>query len=183
MNTESKASRSESSQPIRQFRGRCPRHQLTAPASQEPALRINEILVPMDFSEHSNYALRYAMPFARQFNARITLLHVLEPPSIPADGAYVGVDSHQIAMNAEHAIARIWEQEKSKQPQTWRSIVKEGIPDQVIIQTARDLKTDLVIIATHGRTGLARVFLGSTTERVIRQAPCPILVVRLRPTE
>ena len=152
----------------------------TSPA---PALNIREILVPTDFSEHSNYALKYAMSVARQFNARITLLHVIEPARLPSDGFCAGPDFDQVALAAEHTTACIWEREKARQSLPWRSMVLEGIPNEVILQTAMDQKTDLIIIATHGRTGLARVFLGSTAEKVIRQAPCPVLVVRIPPQQ
>ena len=183
MKTESRTQRNGTSHPVRQTSEHSPQNQPDKVGSRVPALHIQEILVPTDFSEHSNYALRYAMSVARQFGARLTLLHVIEPASFPSDGLYVGPDFDRIAVTAEHNIASLWEREKSRQLVAWRSLVKEGIPDQVILQTANNQKTDLIIIATHGRTGLARVFLGSTAERVIRQAPCPVLVVRMQPNE
>ena len=183
MKTELEASRNGSSHPVSQSCGCClQNHEETAPSSAL-SLHIREILVPTDFSEHSNFALRYAMPLARQFDARITLLHVIEPASVPSDGLYLGSATDHLIPVAEHEIACIWEREKAIRPPAWRSIVGEGVPSEVILRTAAAEKTDLIIIATHGRTGLARVFLGSTAERVIRQAPCPVLVVRVEPRE
>ncbi len=160
-------------------------HSLTTTAGSHPAQSpIREILVPTDFSEHSNFALRYAMSVAREFNSRITLLHVIEPATV-AGGAFcpAAANYDMISLSAEQAIARTWEHEKAAQPLPWRSMVREGIPYHMIIQTAKAEKSDLIIIATHGRTGLAHIFMGSTTEKVIRRAPCPVLVVRLRPRE
>ena len=153
------------------------RNNLDVRASRAMALPIREILVPTDFSEHSNYALRYALALAGQIGARITLLHVLESPVIAPDEFYPGPVAPNI-LRAEQAIARTWETEKSKHPSQHQSIVKEGVPSQMIIETATAKGSDLIVIATHGRSGLAHVVLGSTTEKVIRQAPCPVLVVR-----
>ncbi|MGA3265388.1 MAG: universal stress protein [Verrucomicrobiota bacterium] len=160
-------------------------HSLPTPAGPHPGQSpIREILVPTDFSEHSNFALRYAMSVAKEFNSRITLLHVIEPATV-SGGAFcpAAANYNMISISAEQAIARTWEHEKSAQPLAWRSMVREGIPYHMIIQTAKAEKSDLIIIATHGRTGLAHIFMGSTTEKVIRRAPCPVLVVRLRPRD
>lgn len=140
-------------------------------------LSIREILVPTDFSEPSNSALKYALSFARQFDARVTLLHVLEPPLLPGDGFYPGpLSPDAAALATEQRIARMWEREKSRQP--LRSMVRNGIPDREIVAVAKAEKMDLIILATHGRSGLAHVLLGSTAEKVIRQADCPVLVLR-----
>ena len=142
--------------------------------------RIRTILVPTDFSEHSNSALKYAMPFARQFKARIVLLHVIERQDVYPDVYYPKMlTPEQIKLAAEKGIYRVCRQHGLKKPLLREIMVKEGVPHQMICQTALDQKADLIVIATHGRTGLAHVFLGSTTERVVRHAPCLVLVVRI----
>jgi universal stress protein A len=152
-------------------------------SSGQPTLPVREILVPTDFSEHSTAALKYAIRFAGQVGARITLLHVIETPVATPDSdvCYPTVELiNQITLAAEQAVIRICEQEKLKLPILGQTIVQIGVPPEVIKETARDQKSDLIIIATHGRTGLAHVVLGSTAEKVIRHAPCPVLVVRAR---
>jgi universal stress protein A len=143
-----------------------------------PRLRISRILVPVDFSEPSVKALQYAAAFARQFGARVELLHVLEPmygaarfrPLIYEHYASITrpVAEEQLnALAAEHGREiRI------------ASSVHLGNAAQVIAEHARKQRTDLIVLATHGYTGLAHLVLGSTAEKVVRQAPCPVLVVR-----
>ena len=144
-----------------------------------PVTRIRKILVPTDFSEHSNSALKCAMSFAKRFQATIALLHVIERQNVYPDVYYPRmVTPEQIKLAAEKALARICEQNKLEKPLLRQIIVQEGVPYQTIIETAKNQKMDLVVIATHGRTGLAHVLLGSTAERVIRHAPCLVLVVR-----
>lgn len=152
-------------------------HKVTKP--ERPALKLQEILVPTDFSEYSKKALKYAVSVAEQFGAKITLLHVIEPAVTYPDAGYpVLVESDRI-MPAARAVADQICEEENCNPQLFReTLVQEGIPYQEITNTAKTLKADLIVIATHGRTGLAHVLLGSTTERVVRHAPCPVLVVR-----
>ena len=152
----------------------------------EPNRLIREILAPLDFSEHSNAALKYAILFAERVGATITILHVLKPPiGMPEAGAWLlDADSvNQITRAAEQAVTRICEREKLRRPPTVPTIVRIGVPSEVIKETAADLRSDLIVIATHGRTGLAHALLGSNAESVIRQAPCPVLVIRVTATE
>jgi universal stress protein A len=176
MNTELTKTRSETTRATQQSSGpSLPKHAKIS-NTNSAALQIQEILVPTDFPEHSNAALRYAMSIAKQFNARITLLHIIEPPTACPDVAYLGAaSSDNITSAAEESIARMWEREKSRGPLAWQSMVQEGVPYQVIVQTAKTQKTDLIIVATHGRTGLAHVLLGSTAEKVVRNVPVQIV--------
>jgi nucleotide-binding universal stress UspA family protein len=143
-------------------------------------LGVRRILVPVDFSEPSAKALRYAVSFARQFDARITLLHVCPVPYYPAEfGGFptiVPVDEpptkaikHRLEENARRFIP---------EPMRGRTLLRTGAAFDEICRAARDVKADLIIIATHGHTGLKHVLLGSTAERVVRHAHCPVLVVR-----
>jgi nucleotide-binding universal stress UspA family protein len=86
----------------------------------------------------------------------------------------------QVTLAAEQTVNRICEREKLRPPILGETLVRMGTPSEIINETAGDRKTDLIILATHGRTGLAHALHGSTAEKVIRQAPCPVLVVRAR---
>lgn len=147
-----------------------------------PTLTIQNILVPTDFSDHSIVVLRYAIRFAGQVGARITLLHVIKPAlATPEGGVWCPntESADQIAQAAERAVARICEQENLRPGILKQTLVWTGAPPEIIAETARDEHSDLIIIATHGRTGLAHALLGSSAEKIIRQAPCPVLVVRV----
>lgn len=144
-----------------------------------PAARIREILVPIDFSEHSTIVLRYALELAEQFGAAITLINVIEPPLVNPETIYYTANSDQIIQTAENMLVQLCRREKQKQPLMRQTVVRSGTPCEKIVETARIKKVDLIIIGTHGRTGLAHILLGSTAEKVIRHAPCPVLVVRL----
>ena len=149
----------------------------TATAEKAP-FRLKSILVPIDFSECSEKTLQYAVPLAKQFGAELALLHVVQPyPAVP-EMAPVDVESIQ---DAKKKLAEV-KQTIDKSIST-KALVRLGSPEREIVDGAREYASDLIIIATHGRTGLARVFLGSTTEHVVRQAPCPVLVVRERERE
>ena len=142
-------------------------------------LTMKSILVPIDFSWPSKKALEYAVPFARQFGAKITLLFVLEPPVYTGDIGYVPmeVDNEGSLKAAAKKLAEL--AELAVEPELLeQTLVRTGRPFQEITDIARSLNTDLIIIATHGYTGLKHVLLGSTVERVVRIAPCPVLTVR-----
>ncbi len=150
-----------------------------APAS----LALKMILVPTDFSEASEKALRYAVRFGEQFGARITLVHVFEPIIYPAEMGYVPaemqLDSDSLR---ENALKRVQElaNKHLQPPLRGTALVRSGSPFNEIATVARELQADLIIIATHGYSGLTHLLLGSTAERVVRHAPCPVLVVRER---
>jgi universal stress protein A len=142
--------------------------------------RIQKILVPVDFSGCSEKALQYAIPFAGQFGAAIVLLHVLQLNYI-AGSEFGGVDfpllESEMRQNSEKQLAALGTRViGSKAPAS--TLVRAGRPVGEIVATARELEVDLIIMSTHGHTGLKHVLLGSTTENVVRYAPCPVLVVR-----
>ena len=147
-------------------------------------LRLKNILVPIDFSECSKKALQYAIPLAREHQATLTLLYVVPP--IYGTGEYGAIDYAELEanmrVNGEKQLARLAADEVggdiSNQP-----LVRVGSPTQEIIETARSLPADLIVISTHGLTGLKHVFLGSVAEHVVQRAPCPVFVVREREHE
>jgi nucleotide-binding universal stress UspA family protein len=157
-----------------------------AKAAKEPVLelvpallKIKSILVPLDFSDPSGKALKYAVQFAEQFTARLTLLHVVEPVATP-DFAYFPllVENDRAVRAAREQLDRLCQQERLGPRLVEKTLVRTGRAFHEICEAARTLKVDLIIIATHGYTGVKHVVLGSTAERVVRHAPCPVLAVR-----
>lgn len=140
---------------------------------------IQKILVPVDFSECSRKALRYAIPFAKQFGASLTLLFVTQINY--AVGEFGMVDSPllevQVREAAEQSLDKLMAEEIGNAVPASRAM-RIGRPATEIAAAAKELDADLIIISTHGHTGLKHVFLGSVTENVARVAPCPVLVVR-----
>lgn len=140
---------------------------------------IQKILVPVDFSECSRKALRYAVPFAKQFGASIALVYVTQINY--AVGEFGMVDSPlmegQLRDAADAALEKLLREEiGGAVPATKQTRI--GRPASEIAAAAKEMDADLIIISTHGHTGLKHVFLGSVTENVARVAPCPVLVVR-----
>ena len=152
-----------------------------APTPRTPSREgIRTILVPLDFSDASRKALVYASWFAGQFGARLTLLHVIEPAGTPAfDKTSPAMPEREIVLErCRTELESIVEQEGIKPKLVERIDIRFGRSYGEIVDTARMLNIDLIIISTHGYTGWKRTIFGSTTERVVQQAPCPVLVVR-----
>ena len=142
-------------------------------------VQFKRILCPVDFSEHSSAALAQAAEVARKFGAELTLLHVVEPILYPV--AYglppvSPVDYESVAReSASAALERLAAGLAGLKPSTR---VDAGAASQRISEVAREEGFDLIVLATHGYTGLKHVLLGSTAERVVRFAPCAVLVVK-----
>ena len=151
------------------------------PVHPSSPIALRKILVPIDFSDYSKKALHYAVPFARQFNATIYLLYVVEPTIYPADFSF-----GQIGMpNVENELRTKGEQElqelitnEIKGAVPSEAFVKVGLPFVEVVSFAKDEKIELIIVATHGHSGVEHVLFGSTAEKIVRKAPCPVLVVR-----
>jgi universal stress protein A len=144
-----------------------------------PSLPIKKILVPIDFSKHSLKAARYAARFAEQFGARIYLLYVLEKPTYirGEKGVARAIPQNELTKRAESRLYSLANDEIVELVPV-HAQVRVGKPFDQIVKHAKSKQTDLIIIATHGYTGLKHVQLGSTAEQVVRHAPCPVLVVR-----
>ncbi len=140
-------------------------------------VRIRHILVPMDFSELARQALYHAIPLASGFGAKISLLHVVELPVYPTEMGTVVVHQERTLQASRKELAALGEQ-LIPASLRGRVLVCMGRPYEEIANTARRLKVDLIVLTTHGYTGLKHVLLGSTAERVVRHAPCPVLTVR-----
>jgi universal stress protein A len=146
-------------------------------------IKLTSILVPVDFSAHSRKAFHYALTFARQFEAKLFLLHVVEPVIYPTELGYMPLEMEALQRNVvTSARERLASMATADLPVEIASeqLVRMGSPYLEITAAAREMSVDLLVIATHGYTGLKHVLLGSTAERVIRHAPCPVLTVRER---
>jgi universal stress protein A len=140
-----------------------------------PELTLKRILVPVDFTACTEKALQYAVAFAHQFGAELTLLHVVEPSYMPASemGIIPDGDSTEDAQKEMQSLVR-----RLDRAVRYRTLLRKGGAQYEIIDAAKELGSDLIILSTHGRTGLERILLGSTAEKIVRHAGCPLLVVR-----
>ncbi len=145
-------------------------------------IEIRSILAPTDFSPHAEGALKYACALAERFGATLHLLHVLSDlipvapdpmiaPILPPD--YFRETEQAAQKSLETLLDPSW-----GRPAAVECKVAWGTPVEAVIEHARKHAIELIVIATHGRTGLSHVFLGSVAERIVREAPCPVLTIR-----
>ena len=149
--------------------------------AEPPTIRLQNILVPIDFSDPCKRALKYATAFARQFDATLTLLHVVEFDMVLSDLGPAGISFIEVETKSKEAsLQRLadWAATEVGDRVRTETLVRNGRPYWDIVEVARSLPADLILIASHGHSSLAHVVLGSTVERVVRHAPCPVLVVR-----
>ena len=142
---------------------------------------IQRILVPIDFSEHSKNALRYAVEFASVMRAELILLYVVEPAIYPADFSFGQVTIPQFEKELAERGRRALEdlaRTSLKESVKSRAIIRTGKPFIEIIDVADEENVDLILIASHGHTGVEHILFGGTAEKVIRKAHCPVFVVR-----
>jgi nucleotide-binding universal stress UspA family protein len=144
---------------------------------------ISRILVPTDFSAASEAALEYAVTLADRFGASLHLLHVVEDPFVGgAFGSELYITSvpamrAHLVDEAAQRLCRILGQEDRERLKA-TSEVRVGAPAAAIREAAHVQHCDLVVMGTHGRSGMAHLLLGSVAEKVVRHAPCPVLTVR-----
>ncbi len=145
-------------------------------------IALKKILLPTDFSENSEVACEYACSFVEKFGAELHLLHVLqdliamspEPGmSFPPPGDYM----KELEASAKQALAK---RPGDALPGNYSVVreVREGAPFLEIIRYAKAHEIDLIVMGTHGRTGLSHMLLGSVAEKVVRKSPCPVLTIR-----
>jgi nucleotide-binding universal stress UspA family protein len=144
-------------------------------------LTIQRILFPTDFSEPADHAWTYALTFAREFNAELHVLHVVTPPPRLSE-AYAGYVNPEallegLQVEATAALERLLQDAKNR-GLVCQSALRVGVDFTQIIDYALASRVDLIVMATHGRTGLAHALLGSVAEKVVRKAPCPVLTVK-----
>ncbi len=151
--------------------------------SRAPALQLRKILLPTDFSGCANYALPYAATIARATGATIICVHVVEP-IVPAVG-YSGLAepmpmtdiSEQLEDSAERELPQLADCEEFNGLEV-EEVIVHGDAAAEIVRVAGEHQVDLIVVSSHGRTGLGRIIFGSTAEAVVRHASCPVLVVK-----
>jgi universal stress protein A len=165
-------------------------------------MAFTHLLVPTDFSEPANHALRYAMEEATLHHAKVTLLHVQPSDTgtevyyvsgVPAAGLEAGFDvvaGGRLGTSpvpeptvvrrdySEESLTKLHDLVPKALQGTWQVALAVGRPADAIVRFAQEHHVDLIVMATHGRTGLGHVLLGSVAEKVVRLAPCPVLTVR-----
>ena len=141
-----------------------------------------KILTAVDFSENSDYAFDYALTLATQFNAELTIIHVINEP-VDLRGFYVPhISFDQLEKEIADGAASMLETfctENLTDFSNYTTTVVSGVPYEEITRTAQEQDASLIVIGTHGRSGLDHLIFGSTAERVVRSAPCPVLTIRL----
>lgn len=141
-------------------------------------IELQKILVPIDFSDHSRKAFAYALKFAEQFGSELELVNVVTPV-IYAEGMVLPAAMENLDQQTEEHAKKELDKMADEAPKVnVRTAVLTGNPYDEIVTHARKQKTDLLLITTHGRTGLQHFLLGSTAEKILRHAPCPVMVVR-----
>ncbi len=146
-------------------------------------IQLNRVLVATDFSEFGDLALRYGCELAKGFGAELHLVHAIEPPSAAYSEfgmGYIGLEEVEATLQKE-ASARLKRLPDPQAPAPV-TIIREvllGTPFREIIKYAREHEIDLLVVGTHGRGAIAHMLMGSTAERIVRHAPCPVLTVRV----
>jgi len=145
-----------------------------------PSFDLKRIVVTTDFSEQSKKAIPYAVAFARKFEASLVLLYVV-PGHLPAELSHIGIvlEERRLLKEAHERLPRFRQAELDPKLRV-ETLVLNGGPANEICRMAETQGADLIVIATHGHTGLKHFMVGSVTENVVRHAPCPVLVVRDR---
>ena len=165
-------------------------------------MAFTHLLVPTDFSEPANQALGYAFEEATLHRAKVTLLHVLAPhadtdvyyvtgsPEPPPQGSVDPTGGGRVSARplseatvvrtdpSEEALTQLQDLIPAAGRGTWDVALAVGHPADAVVRVAQERNVDLIVMGTHGRTGLQHVLLGSVAEKVVRLAPCPVLTVR-----
>src|SRR5450755_560400 len=144
-------------------------------------IQIRKILLPTDFSEYSAAATKYACELATKFDAELHILHALETHLVSTPTFGFGLDLPKYVSESKAAAEKSLADVLDPQWSAGRTVVKavvEGSPKVEIVAYTRKHSIDLIVLATHGRSGLAHVLMGSVAESIVRTAPCPVLTVR-----
>lgn len=140
-----------------------------------------EIIVPTDFSEHSLRALDYAVEIAEKFSAELKIVYVIEPLIQAADVAWSSVDFEMLNRahreSADRQLVTLLDERIPKSVSA-EFMILTGKPFVEIVRLARAENADLIVMATHGRGAISHILMGSTADKVVRKAPCPVLTVK-----
>ncbi len=145
-------------------------------------IKLKKLLVPTDFSESARHALTYGISFAREYQAELVVLHVVENLTVGYASDLFPVPMaevfQEISGYAKAELAKLGAVAREKKVQVVEQVV-QGKPSAEIIRFAKETEVDMIVLGTHGKGMLDQALFGSTTERVVRRAPCPVLTVRL----
>jgi nucleotide-binding universal stress UspA family protein len=150
------------------------------PATQDVPVKVKRILAPTDFSPGAETAVRWAMVLGKVFGAEVTLLHVMDL-RIPLIADLPGEMAMAAMPDLLEQVRRESTAETKKLAARFpgaKTVLREGIPRTMILQVGEEIRADLIVMGTHGRTGLAHVFFGSVAEHVVRHSNVPVLTVR-----
>jgi nucleotide-binding universal stress UspA family protein len=139
---------------------------------------IKKILVPTDFSPHSDYALQYALMLAGAFKARILLIHVIEPLTYSVTDTLTVTNHFEALKTIANPLLENIRKRFQKKGLKVETNVLTGVPYREILNKGRQTQADLIVMGTHGRTGMEHILLGSVAEKVVRLASCPVVTVR-----
>jgi nucleotide-binding universal stress UspA family protein len=138
--------------------------------------RIRTILHPTDFSDTATRAFKYACEMARDNRARLVAMHVLEPVGpLMADGIMLPMETEYVRGAAREQLRTLAPTERGFE---FERMFREGLAPDAIVEAADEVRADLIVMGTHGRSGLSRLLLGSVAEQVLRRARCPVLFVK-----
>jgi nucleotide-binding universal stress UspA family protein len=144
-------------------------------------IETKRIVCPVDYSEFSESGLAYGLHMAKVFDAELLLLHVVEIPYVPSYGlageADLSVPIEKLESSARDEMESLVKRSKERHANTQGEVLT-GTPFLEIINYARECAADLIVMGTHGRTGLSHMLIGSVAEKVVRKAPCPVLTVK-----
>ena len=145
-------------------------------------IQLKRVLVPTDFSESAHHALTYGTSFAREYKAHLVLLHVVENLTVGYASDLFPVPMaevfQEISGYARAELAKLATEVRERGVEVEDQVV-QGKPSAEIVRFAEEQAIDMIVLGTHGKGMLDQALFGSTTERVVRRAPCPVLTVRL----
>ena len=145
-------------------------------------IKLKKVLVPTDFSDSARHAFRYGVSFAREYHAELVLLHVVENLTVGYASDLFPVPMaevfQEISGYAKAELTKLGLEAKQKGVAV-TELVAQGKPSAEIIRHAAENDVDMIVLGTHGKGMLDQALFGSTTERVVRRAPCPVLTVRM----
>ncbi len=148
-------------------------------------IRVQTILVPIDFSDHADGVVEWAKYLAEEHGSRIALLHVYHLPVEfqQVEGAYLPADFWTSVKEEAKRQLAVYGQQLRECGIEAEEITREGYPATVIEEEAQEVGADLIVIGSHGRTGLKHMLLGSIAERVVQKAPCAVLTIKKSPVD